>query len=439
LGHCATQDDCVALLVPVLMALCDVSLEMPLYASSRDRLLFGIYHAPFFLETLADYLNPEALASEVNTVIVKFVTRLALSLLEARANESVKKIAILFRGSQVEGANKLCSILMIDSPFSGGSRAANLMTGAQPEGLRHVCWGASDHRPPGGRHDNDHINFRDITIVPTSEEVVCSARPYLPLASGANRFAEITDDTSYLLDSQFRLLREDCLRDLREGSRSGRTLTGVHAVSLFLAFKTFGRPCVVFRFDRPEHLMSKKDAVDFWDRFRGLKPDTLMGFTRHGRTVRYGTVVMCENDSKWLNNAHGPLVGIEFDRATDLAEVLREMGDFTTEKYELVVASQSFFSYKPILACLQAMTEVPMTEELVHGISTGIRPPYLPRHMTLPSDFGGIGVDLNDWPFETILEQTTLDHSQSMALHRALTTKVALIQGPPGKSFSAHA
>ena len=34
---------------------------------------------------------------------------------------------------------------------------------------------------PGGRHDNDHADFRSIAIMPTSSEALCQKPPFLPL------------------------------------------------------------------------------------------------------------------------------------------------------------------------------------------------------------------------------------------------------------------
>ncbi len=34
---------------------------------------------------------------------------------------------------------------------------------------------------PGGRHDNDAVAFRDVGVLPTAEEIVCSREPYLPV------------------------------------------------------------------------------------------------------------------------------------------------------------------------------------------------------------------------------------------------------------------
>ncbi len=52
--------------------------------------------------------------------------------------------------------------------------------------------------------------------------------------------------------------------------------------------------------------------------------------------------------------------------------------------------------------------------------------------MKLPSDFNGVEVDLEAWSNESVMQSTTLDESQSKALGMALTSRVSLIQGPPG-------
>ena len=62
---------------------------------------------------------------------------------------------------------------------------------------------------PGGRHDNDAVNYRDIQIVPTCAELQCTEDPYLPMPDQA-----ITEAT--MLDRNFRLLREEFVKPLRE-------------------------------------------------------------------------------------------------------------------------------------------------------------------------------------------------------------------------------
>ncbi|PKY47020.1 P-loop containing nucleoside triphosphate hydrolase protein [Rhizophagus irregularis] len=68
----------------------------------------------------------------------------------------------------------------------------------------------------GRRHDNDFVEIGNISIIPTREEILCDRKPFLPstlpdslhfLPYGVNR----------LLDTQFRLLREDMLNPIRGG------------------------------------------------------------------------------------------------------------------------------------------------------------------------------------------------------------------------------
>lgn len=63
---------------------------------------------------------------------------------------------------------------------------------------------------PGGRHDNDHADFRKIGIYPTTDEFLSTQPPYYQTA----REVADTDKgvrVSTHLDNQFRMLREDML------------------------------------------------------------------------------------------------------------------------------------------------------------------------------------------------------------------------------------
>ena len=61
-------------------------------------------------------------------------------------------------------------------------------------------------RKPGGRHSNDHANYRLIAALPTVDEAVCKDTPFLPTPR----------DEWPMLDRLFRLLREDMVSALRE-------------------------------------------------------------------------------------------------------------------------------------------------------------------------------------------------------------------------------
>ncbi|OAA59143.1 CbxX/CfqX [Niveomyces insectorum RCEF 264] len=70
---------------------------------------------------------------------------------------------------------------------------------------------------PGGRHDNDFADFRQIAILPTADELLSTERPFYRVAADA--FAPdvaVADRAGIHLDNLFRLTRESMLTELRE-------------------------------------------------------------------------------------------------------------------------------------------------------------------------------------------------------------------------------
>src|SRR6266542_406234 len=71
----------------------------------------------------------------------------------------------------------------------------------------------------GKRHDNDFKEISKISIIPTKEEILCDRMPFLPSSlPDAPHF--LPDGAAKLLDTQFRLLREDMLNPIRESISS---------------------------------------------------------------------------------------------------------------------------------------------------------------------------------------------------------------------------
>ncbi|PKY19708.1 hypothetical protein RhiirB3_407251, partial [Rhizophagus irregularis] len=68
----------------------------------------------------------------------------------------------------------------------------------------------------GKRHDNDFIKISDISIIPTIKEMLCDRPPFLP-SSLPDTPHFLPDGAAKLLDTQFRLLREDMLNPIRGG------------------------------------------------------------------------------------------------------------------------------------------------------------------------------------------------------------------------------
>ncbi|CAG8518815.1 4362_t:CDS:10 [Funneliformis mosseae] len=66
----------------------------------------------------------------------------------------------------------------------------------------------------GKRHDNDFEEISEISIIPTIEEILCDRRPFLPFSHpDAPHF--LPNGAAKLLDTHFRLLREDLLNPIR--------------------------------------------------------------------------------------------------------------------------------------------------------------------------------------------------------------------------------
>lgn len=67
--------------------------------------------------------------------------------------------------------------------------------------------------PPGGRHDNDHADFREINVLPTPGEILSPHTEYLPVKDLRQNHVQGLEG---LLDRSFRLLREDTIGLLRD-------------------------------------------------------------------------------------------------------------------------------------------------------------------------------------------------------------------------------
>ncbi|RHZ73578.1 hypothetical protein Glove_230g78 [Diversispora epigaea] len=78
----------------------------------------------------------------------------------------------------------------------------------------------------GSRHNNDFAEISRISIIPTTDEILCKRDPYLPVVSGNDDLHHLPKGAARLLDRQFRLLREDMLNAFRTSINSFLTLIG---------------------------------------------------------------------------------------------------------------------------------------------------------------------------------------------------------------------
>eukprot|EP00775_Hariotina_reticulata_P004273 gene4273-4526_t len=281
-----------------------------------------------------------------------------------------------------------------DAAGANGVEAAAMQVDQQSEQPQRMVAVEDLLQCAGGRHDNDHQDFRDIRVMVTSQEALCRRLPFLPRVSDSNLMMLASVPEAALLDRQFRLLREDFVGPLR--------------------------PCVMVSIQLPPghrtaRMTSKKERLEYWSSYgHGMLPnDALVCLASPGQPLVFATIV--RRDAVELAEEQ-PMIGLGFEPGPETEKVLSMMGCGPLPNTVLVQVSTNFLSTRPVLQCLQGMATVPLAEELVHS--------QQPQHTTY-LDHARLEQDLSEL-------SSKLDPSQYMALRQALTSRVALIQGPPG-------
>ena len=236
---------------------------------------------------------------------------------------------------------------------------------------------------PGGRHSNDHADFREINVVPTIEELVAREQPFLPRANGEVFLAD--DPETQLLDRQFRLLREDLIATVRDALAKGTGFSIRLAVEIHdLEFHTFYRRGDD-KSDEPKVFHGRGVAgLQFWlsskagktlaedlQRRRQLQPGSLALLRDGDSALAIGRVVEPFRTPNDLNKDTDKQIGIAFDDPTLLSLIKLGRGRLL----ELVPVPGSFFAYEPVLLCLQKLNELPFRHELLLEDVNVPRPP----------------------------------------------------------------
>jgi hypothetical protein len=430
-------DTVECILVRFLKQVMTVETERPLFVPLRNRVLSRVFHVPTLLQTVMDLEAPLLLPQESAQVLCRFLQAISSYLLDARRDEFVVSMAKQYEGRADVDSRALRSLVLADAVLLG--HVPSVATAPKPE---TALW-VADERPPGGRHDNDQLNFRNIRILPTSQELQCATRPWLPLASGANNFVE--DPTLRLISNNFRLLREDAVFSMKEKIQGDyRPWTNTRIIDINISVKR-GLVAFVVQCD------PKKQKFN-WQFSRSLSHGSVVVLCRGGFPHLLGTI--CTRELEGLKSEGGPKIGVSFDmdgghfnNALDSliksALIIREQkrylgrdGGKHLESFRMIEASTSYATYQPVLHSLQMMTEIPFVEELCeqdlrHGTSSLT---YLPDILRMPEDeiCNGHTLDFNSTTGEELCSATKLDMSQAMALLHAFSTRVSLIQGPPG-------
>uniref|UniRef100_A0A0P4VWJ6 RZ-type domain-containing protein n=1 Tax=Scylla olivacea TaxID=85551 RepID=A0A0P4VWJ6_SCYOL len=298
-------------------------------------------------------------------------------------------------------------------------------------------------------------DFREISVLPTPLDIIDTKRPFLRRNVVKGHYT----DGQHYLDVQFRLLREDFVRPLREGINQFRSKARASTMDIR-----------VYR--NVTYIGSRLER-------QRLFHDVCIGSLRsarleNSRRLMYGNLVCFSSD-----NFASMILGSVADRSADRlkdgiigVEFESDIREHDMSRSFVMVESRAYFmAYKHVLQALKEMpNNLPMEIYVVQVVAHIDPPQYLNledgevydlrvmKNKTLMKSSEAtnkffrceeveeeaeeemsheemrlqrvvITDDLAFWPSASTLG---LDSSQHRALHSALNRELAIIQGPPG-------
>ncbi|XP_051872615.1 NFX1-type zinc finger-containing protein 1-like [Pristis pectinata] len=303
-------------------------------------------------------------------------------------------------------------------------------------------------------------DFRHISIYPTYEDLHLIDKPYVR----PNIINEEYPDTATYLDIQFRLLREDFVRPLREGitkllscNKEDLQKQKIDDIRIYFNARVLGPLCTHSGvFYRVQFDKNKLKYVQ-WESSKRLLYGSFLCLSKDNfKTMLFATVA--HRNIKELTEGIITLGFIESSRL-DLVDVK------STDSFLMVETTAYFEAYRHVLEGFKEITDnkIPFQKYIVHCQTNVAEPRYLRpgyQNYTLEpllkdqgsqpqrksskgklinnlfqsnnnlSQGGNFNVlDFKMWPSK---ERLKFDESQMLALQTAITKELAIIQGPPG-------
>ena len=296
---------------------------------------------------------------------------------------------------------------------------------------------------PGGRHDNDFEDFRQIAIFPTTDEFSAKQQPFY-LQSDLVFETEPEKRAAVHLDNQFRLLREDMLGELRNdlqiagGSKQGRRVSRrlkslvFHGVDCGTQQRRKQASIALRCYQgMPKHSGMTQDQRKkyYADNKTFLKHMSLGCLLCSNEIVAFTTVDRNED----LLAEDPPIILLRVFGNPAFLKTLITLKTAPQEQIEFVQVDTPFFAYEPVLKCLQEKTSLPLSNELLGLVESRqlAKSPFTPEHIVaeIKRDEGRNLRNLLNLP-----KDVTLDRSQTESLIACLSQNVGLILGPPGKT-----
>ncbi|KAK3386657.1 P-loop containing nucleoside triphosphate hydrolase protein [Podospora didyma] len=317
--------------------------------------------------------------------------------------------------------------------------------------IRSSTQQASAEGGPGGRHDNDHDDFRMIDIYPTTDEFLSTQQPYYQTAHEVFNH-DLNRRASAHLDNQFRLLREDMLAELREDLQAATGGKKGKRNSLHLG------PLVPMRLDMKDEATNKlKKCTLLLTCHGGLQsipgkdvPARKKFLKEHPSFLRHQSFgVLCrgkdifgfafvDRDLDLLANSP-PVVSLQFTDSKGLRGALLALALPTRELVRFILVDTPVFAYEPVLLGLKAITDMPLQSVLVNPKSCDTTFQTAPKLIPLVIWLKGLSQNLASNAMVDLEsgESLRVDGAQLASLILALSRPLSCIQGPPGtgKSF----
>ena len=338
----------------------------------------------------------------------------------------------------------------------------------------------------GRRHDNDKENVKDISILPTIEEMRCSREEYIP---SADPYEWHLEGLSGIIDRQFRLLREDTIGQLRDAVRcelkcrhdptrqgpgaekdqSLRTFTYSDAFMVDIVLDDWNEISLVFAFRQPKGLRAKtvKQRREWWESSKRLSTDALVCIVSGNGLVLF--LVVMGSDSKetprgfdkhsynvWSDPNHSYVV-TKLANPGDAAYLVTHLCRIHNASLTLVEFPGVLLpAFLPILKALQQMSvtlDMPFASLIAPTESDNkILDVSPPRYAMKPGFYFDLSVITKnncrlrcspgeECEVQRLQDNSTLDHAQANAVMTSLNRSLALVQGPPGtgKSYTGVA
>lgn len=298
----------------------------------------------------------------------------------------------------------------------------------------------ADERP-GGRHNNDHADHRQICIMPTADELLSKDRPFFRTADFIDDPKSVSSRCSIHLDNQFRLLREDMLGEIRDelkiltGKKAGRH-KGIIVDGLFVAGVEMGTakkrlPWGVVLNCKQElpHLKNipqNKRKGFLNDNRHILRQGNMTCLLIDGEPAAFPTI---HRDEEALSKSPAAIT-VQFADDSTLSYALSKLK--TSGNVKLVQLDAAIFAFEPFLQRLQEMKSLPLVEELLHWeIGKEIGGPSFRPSKVIKALESRSGKELKD--LLCVIKSVILDQSQMNSLCASLQQRISLVQGPPGE------